>query len=218
MKLKIIFSLLVAIGALAGLVSSGASASTGELIDLCLTAAADATLRLDAGVPAVQADSTALGWFDDGAAGFLEFGAGYADPSRPCRNFIVDIQVPADSSAPGFLPSLELTAGDVDRSDLNECPGVRTSVYRKDDPKQSSFTYLGSEDLGGKWVDGEGCVMVPWPGNNPWPVLNPPARGTATYRVVTKASQYIKCHGWCGPDGRLYLHRWVRAGHLTAIT
>ena len=163
-------------------------------------------MTLGAGVPVVEADTLA--------------GIDYTDPSRPCRHFIVDVQVPAYSSAPGFLRSFKLTAY-TDRpyymqGGWNVCPDWdTTSVYRKD-AKSGGITYLGTAILRGRRVDGQ-CVMEPLPGNDPWPaVLNPPAKGTVTYRIVTRAVQEISgCHGYC-TDGTYWLHRWVRAAHLPA--
>jgi hypothetical protein len=206
MKRKLFASVLVAIGVLAGVGSSGASASSGPLIDLCATAPADRTITLGAGVPVAEADTLA--------------GVAYNDPSRPCRQFIVDVQVPASSSAPGYLPAFQLTAF-TDRQyyhqgGWNVCPdGDWTSVYRKE-AKPTVITRLGTVYLRGTWVDGQ-CVMASLPSNDPWPaVLYPPAKGTVTYRIVTKAFEQVSgCHGYC-TDGTYWLHRWVRAAHLRA--
>ena len=206
MRSKLLLSLVVAIGAIAGPAAGGAAASPGTLVDLCLTAPADATLNLAAGVPAVQADT-------------ITSGVDYTDPSRPCDKFIVDIQVPASSSAPGFLPSFRLTAFTDPEAypDWNLCPTMEfTSVHRRD-ARQAGYTHLGTTYLHGHWTTTGECVIKPLPGHDPWPaVLSPPAKGTAVYRILTKARLNIDCDGWC-QDGVYSLNRWVRAAHLVAL-
>lgn len=72
-------------------------------VDPCAVVAANASVTLGPGVPGVQAVSD---------------GTKYADPG-PCRFYVVDITVPNDSSASGFLPSFSLESGAVELKKAN---------------------------------------------------------------------------------------------------
>ncbi|HEY8224030.1 MAG TPA: hypothetical protein VIG25_02055 [Pyrinomonadaceae bacterium] len=72
-------------------------------VDPCAVVAAHASVTLGPGVPGVQAVSD---------------GTKYA-PSGPCGFYVVDITVPNNSSASGFLPSFSLESGAVELKKAN---------------------------------------------------------------------------------------------------
>ena len=80
-----------------------------KTVDPCAVEGADASLTLGPGVPGVQTVSDGIKYF-----------SGDDYPSKPhCGLFLVDITVPSDSSAPGFLPSFRIESGAVDLKKAN---------------------------------------------------------------------------------------------------
>jgi hypothetical protein len=74
-----------------------------KTVDPCAVEVADASLTLGPGVPGVQATSDGTQYYH-----------GDALPSKAhCGLFLVDITVPSNSSAPGFLPSFSIESGPV---------------------------------------------------------------------------------------------------------
>ena len=197
MKLRLVFTLAVALAA-AALSSPASEAATPPTIGGCFIARADATLSLGAGVPAVQA--TAPGGYGSST---------YGNQDRPCSSFVVDINVPYDSSAPGFRPAFSITASGYLPTELCETYSEWTSVYRRN-PGASTFTYLGHLERTGSTLGGP-CVLRLSDDSRPWPAsFAPPRRGVATYRVITGAAARV-AFGWG------FFERTVRAAHLPSF-
>jgi hypothetical protein len=189
---------------LAGLVAWSASAApTGApstaILDPCLLVPADATLSLDAGVPWVGASMNG-GYTGDN---------GYGNWQRPCRNFVVDVQVPSFSSAAGFLPSFSISAESTLNEDYCSIYAEWTRVYRKG-PHDASFTKLGDVTRYGRSFKGD-CILRTVAGSTWWPeTLDPPSARTVTYRVVTGAGYDVNYPGYA------YADRGVVAAHTPA--
>lgn len=145
----------------------------------CLLGAPIQKLAFGKGVSRVQAKST---------------GAEYS--ASACKSFIVDIDVPSDSSGnPGQdLPQFYLMGGTTDTSlGKSECRNITTNVafYVKKNGKKA-FSKLGGGLMKGTWHDSrEGgfvpvnCVLAPVAGYTaPPPSYAPPKSGSDTYRVV----------------------------------
>ncbi|HEY3025336.1 MAG TPA: hypothetical protein VGJ55_04195 [Pyrinomonadaceae bacterium] len=78
-------------------------------LDPCAVDKADANLTLGPGVPGVQATSDGVKYYS---------GDDYPNKAH-CGLFLVDITVPSNSSAPGFLPSFSIESGAVDLKKAN---------------------------------------------------------------------------------------------------
>jgi len=204
---KKIALVVLATAALAASTSGGSSAATGTgtPIDFaCLTSKADATLYLGAEVSAAEATSQ----------------IDYGDPARACKNFVIDVRVPSNSSAAGFLPVFSLKAFSPDWFPYpwyTVCSANKesTTVYVRQ-PGQSGFTFLGSETREGTYDPIDGCDLGPVSGH-PWPAgLTPPLLGTTTYRVVTRAFESVQGTSWSFAYTGV-VTRTVRAAHLPTI-
>lgn len=221
MNLKSIIPLVAAMVTLAAFTSSGGSAATSTLIDpgslidaACLTGTADKTLLLGAGVNGVSASSESLGF------SVAYDGAGYGSRYRRCRSFVVDIEVPSNSSAPGYQRAFKIEAVNAapwaaDPDFWAMCDGREeaTFVYRKH-PSQGGFKLVAKKILHGT-VSGGQCVMQTV--SNVWPSSFSPSKAstlasTETYRIVTRASDRFRTN-WT-EIGVLYWHRLVVAAHL----
>jgi hypothetical protein len=191
MNLKKVIPTTAALAALVVLASAGAAAAN-PLVDVCATVPADATLWLGEGTPKVEASSGDLNY------------TGYW---RPCDKFVVDVQVPSNSSGgAGFLPAFT-----IETPTPTPTPGYcydfvqKTSVYR-------GLKHLGHVTFyAAERYDGT-CRVIPISNeSDPWPSsFTPPKTRVTTYRVVTTAD-YPDL--WCD----CALPVLVRAAHLPAL-
>ena len=195
MSLKTFLPVVAAVIALATL-GSGGTAAASPTDDPCMVGPADVTLWLGQDIPKVEANA------------YFNYGA----PTRPCKHFVVDIQVPYNSSGGwGFTSAFSI---EVDAAFyLPNCDHRRqwTFVYRKN-AGQASLNYLGHVGLYGG--DGVNCVMHAIPQHDdPWPSsFTPPNARVTTYRVLSTAWY----GGWSWQPSELMAPR-VRATHLRVL-
>jgi hypothetical protein len=80
----------------------GKKPMVAKTVDPCAVVDANASLVLGPGVPGVQAMSDGGKYYTD-----------WKNLQKGCGLYVVDITVPSDSSAPGFLPSFSIESGPV---------------------------------------------------------------------------------------------------------
>lgn len=205
MNFKKIIPLLAVAASLTALGSAGSAAAEAQPLELdpCVSQPANETLWLGANIPQVAAWSVGQYWLNS------------------CPMFIVDVQVPVNSSGgPGFTRSFSLAAENAYSSTFEWAWHYRhctewkeiTRVYRKN-TAQTGYTYLGETGFRGVHDPArESCRLIPLEDSyDPWPsVLHPPAAGVTTYRVLTA--------GWFQRDSwREYPSRLVRAKHFRTL-
>ena len=197
MKLKKLISTTAALAALVVLASAGAAAAN-PLVDVCATVPADATLWLGENTPKVEANSGGLHYWN-------------TNNWRQCDKFVVDVQVPSNSSGgPGFLPAFTIATPTPALT-----PGYCQYFW------EETFVYHGFKQLGHvafyarERFDGT-CRVIPssYYKSEPWPSsFTPPKTRVTTYRVATSA-KYDSGSPWV-PNWDLPV--LVRAAHLPAL-
>ncbi|HEX4965678.1 MAG TPA: hypothetical protein VF173_33010 [Thermoanaerobaculia bacterium] len=148
---------------------------------LCENAAANASLVLGPAKHSVKSTSS---------------GGGYATVS--CKNFVVDISVPSNSSGTGtdlksfsIWTNFENPVGAITAKAACLAFSDQTLVYKKAGGA-GQFQMIGSWQRSGSWTDPTQqngilfpCTIQTKPGAILLPTLNPPANGADLYRVVT---------------------------------
>jgi hypothetical protein len=220
MNAKKLIPVLAAAAAIAASASSTGHAGLVEPLpfDSCLTQAPDAALWLGSNTPRVEVSSTSV-WpeveypeTESVSPGGIAYGY------RGCKKFIVDLQVPSNSSGgPGFRPAFSIGATPpvFDSGGWCDVFGQLTSVYRKN-AGQSTFTHLGGRaKVGSSDPAGGDCVLSVYTGpgaDAPYPAsFLPPKARYATYRVLSFG--YF-AGGWLGT---YFAPQTVWAAHLPTL-
>jgi len=171
---------------LAGLLLTGASMTIAEsapilpLVDFCAMGAPDASSILG---PNDQSDE------------HYSMGVQYAY-KQFCPRLVVDFFVPWNSSSPdphateriffGVSPANSLWEQSKATCESTE---IHETLYKKIGKKLKK---IAGGVRKGQWTSSPflPCMLAPAPGHKPFPVIKPPLRGTAQYRVTAKIETY----------------------------